>query len=509
MRHTWVALLIAAAACGSDKKPDGTGTGSGTAATPPPPTLAVPALGVEAPKRFNYPYDAGAKEYEKLLKVYKATPRDWAAVQAAAEATLQKDAGHLDARWVLGEALAQTDDGAGAAGNLATALAADWLRWGPGLDKDPELAGFLGKPHGQALLALHATVKAQFASTVKASPLVLARRSTFKMPRPGTSFASTRGELYAYDLEGKRFLRLTHTDHQVAAMLRSPGGDELLLAGFDKAELPDPKKSADAPPLLARSWIQSFSLAQLADTSARATVGKARAVTAWYGPGDQIVVATTPAAGRWGLGKPTYFVLDRSTGKLTKTQAEPSTPVLELTFDEVALRGEGQTAPPKGLDPGAMARLMSDGGGPIAAGAGPTISSFSVAPGQGRIAFATATDPCNDADDAAKPTLYVADGTGAGIKHVLTASSRFAAQWLDDTRVVYEDGSGGLRIYDAAAGREIGKIAGGLGLALRALSPTVAPLCRKEPIVAEPDTGTDGAAGGDLPPEEAPVSAPR
>ena len=43
------------------------------------------------------------------------------------------------------------------------------------------------------------------------------------------------------------------------------------------------------------------------------------------------------------------------------------------------------------------------------------------------------------------------------------------------------------------------------GMALWALSPTNEPLCRKEPIVAEPDDGTDTA----LPPEEAPASAPQ
>ena len=512
MRHIWLLAVALAAACGGDKKAEGAGTGSGSGTAEAVPVLAVPPLGVESPKKLNYPYEAGAREYEKVLKAYKPATRDWAAVRAAAEAALAKDPGHLDAHWVLGEALAQTGEGAAAAEHLATALAADWLRWGPGLETDAELATFLPTPHGKALVALNATLKSQLEAKVKASPLVLARRSSFKMPKPGAGYAASRGELYAYDLETKRFLRLTHTDHQLAAVLRSPGGDELLLLGYDKAQLPDPKKDApDTAPLLLRTWVQTFSLAQLTDTSARATAGKARAVTAWYGAGDQVLVATAAAAGRWGLGKTTVQVLDRSSGKLTKTQAPIAPDHVELTFDEISARGANLSGPPADFDPGVMAKLMVDGGGQIAIGADgkAALSTFTLSPGKTRLAFATATDPCNDADDAAKPTLYVADAKTAQIRHVLTAASRFAVTWLDDDRLVYEDGSGGLRIYDAAASRELGKIAGGAGLALRALSPTTAPLCRKEPIVAEPDDGTDGSGDEAMPPEEAPASAPK
>jgi len=502
-----VAALVVAACGGDKKKGDGSGSGTGTgSAEPPPPALQVPPLGVEAVKQFNYPYGDGSREYAKLLKAYKVEPRDWAAVRAAAEATLAKDPHHLDAHWVLGEALAHTGDGAGANQHLLAALAGDWLRWGPGLDQDPQLAQHLATPDGRALLEASAAMGDDLRRRVAASPLVLARRSTFKMPKPGTNYAATRGELYAYDQEAKRYLRLTHTDHQLAGYLRSAGGDEILLAGFDRATLPDPKKHKDDAPLLARSWVETFSLARLEDTSARATVAKARLVSAWYGTGDQVVVATAPADGRWGTGKPTHHVLDRSTGKLTKTTVAAGTgPVIDMTFDQVVVHGPGLTTPPAGLDPALMAKLLTDGGGPITLGEGgaPRLSSFVVSPAKTRIAFATATDPCNAADDAAKPSLYVVDTAGAAIKHVLTAPSRFAATWLGDDLLIYEDGSGGLRLYDPVAGRETGKLSERAGLALSSLSPTPHPLCRQEPIAAEPDDGTDS-----MPPEEAPASSP-
>lgn len=503
MRRVIFLSALVLAGCGGDKKVDDKSGGSGSASGSAPalPALAPRPLGVEAVKAFNYVYGAGAKDYEQALKAYKAQPRDWAAVRAACEATLAKDAGHLEARWVLGEAMAQAGEHGPAVEELATALAGDWLRWGPGLDKDPELTALLATPHGQALLALSATMKADLTAKVAAGPLVLARRSTFKMPGAGTNPASTRGELYAYDSASKRFLRVTHTDHQLAAWVRSPSGDELLLAGFDKVEMPDPKKAKDAPPLLARSWVTTFSLKDLADSSARATVGKARHVHAGYGPGDQIIVTTAPAAGRWGAGALTTYVVDRGSGKLAKTTGVAIEGAhVEMTFDEARVVGASATTLPAELGPDLVAKLT-----PIqqdAAGQ-PMLSLALLSPGKKRLAFATATDPCADKDAAAKPTLYVADATTGAFKHVLTASSRFAAAWIGDDQLIYEDGLGGLRVYDAAAQREIGKVSERAGMALWALSPTTAPLCRQEPIVAEPDDGSE------LPPEEAPASAPQ
>lgn len=497
--------VIAVAACGGDKKAgggSGSATGSATGSAALPPITARP-LGIESVKLMNYVYGAGAKEYEKALKAYKAQPRDWAAVRAACEETIKKDTHHLDARWVLGEAIAQSGDNAAAVEELATALAGDWLRWGPSLEKDPELSALLATPHGKSLVELSNKMKAEFTAKAATGPLVLARRSTFKMPGVGTTASSTRGELYAYDALGKRFLRLTDTGHELAGWVRSPSGDEILLTGFDKVEMPDPKKAKDAPPLLARSWVTTFSLKELADTSALANIGKARIVNAGYGPGDQIVVTTAPASGRWGAGTVTTYVVDRGSGKLAKQAGVAiEGPHVEMTFDEVRVVGASATSLPAELAPDLVAKLtpiQKDGAG------APMLSLAILSPGKTRFAFATATDPCADAEEAAKPSIYVADTKTGAFKHVLTASSRFAGAWIDDDKLVYEDGSGGLRVYDAAAGRETAKISERAGMALWALSPTSAPLCRKEPIAdtVEPDDGSE------MPPEEAPASTPQ
>ena len=495
-----IILGLALGACGGDKKPDsggtgsGSGSGSGSAITP----LVLPPLGVDAIKRMNYGYGPGAKAYEAVTAAYKAKARDWAAIATAAQATLAKDPDHLEAQWALGEARANTGDAAGATTALAAALAGDWLRWGPGLATDPDLTAFLATPQGQALADLSTRMRAAVTTAVASQPLILARRSGWKQPKPGVNYAATRGELYAYDLAAKRWLRVTHTDHALAGVLRAPSG-ELLLVGFTQAEIPDPAKAPKtAAPLLTRAWVSAWNPSDFTETSKRGAIAKTTYVLAGYGPGEQILISTAPAAKRWTPGTFTTFAVDRGTGKLTKgTKAITSGPTLVMTLDDVVIERAGGF--PAELEVAIADKLTAvvdvDERGE------PRLATAALSPGKTRIAFASAADPCAPGDDAAKPSLYIADSKTGAYKHVLTADSRFRVQWLGDDQLVYEDGSGALRIYDAAAGREVGKLTERAGLALDTLPPTAAPLCTSEPIVDDPTAIDD-----DLPPEEpAPV----
>jgi len=466
-------------ACGGDKKPAAgekasAATGSRDAA---PTALAMPALGVDAVKQLNYGYGAGAKEYAKVLTAYQAKPRDWAAIQAAAEATLAKDADHLDARWALGEALANTGDPAKATSQLTLALAGDWLHWGPTLAAEADLATYFTTPDGKALLELSDKLRTATLDTLARSPLVLARRSTWKSPKPGTGYASTRGELYAYDVTTKRYLRVTHTDHTLAGVIEAPSG-ELLLAGFTEAEVPDPVKSPKGAPLLTRSWVSAWSPKELVETSAKSKIAKARFVWAGYGAGDQIVIRTAVADGRWSARDFVTYVVDRATGKLTKSKnVEQLPPTLQLTLDEVI--GGATVALPAELTPEVHDKLVAAIG--TDERGEPMLAEVAVSPNRARIALASATDPCAKGDDAPKPSLYIADAKTGAYKHVLTAASRFRMRWIDDDHLLYEDGTGSLRFYDAAAGRETGKIGDRAGLALTTLSPSPAPLCTTDP----------------------------
>ncbi|MBE7453165.1 MAG: hypothetical protein HS111_31150 [Kofleriaceae bacterium] len=165
---------------------------------------------------------------------------------------------------------------------------------------------------------------------------------------------------------------------------------------------------------------------------------------------------------------------------------------MQMTFDEARVVGASATAlPPICPRPGGQAApIQQDAAGQ------PMLSLALPSPGKTRLAFATATEPCARADEATQPTLYVADVATGAFKHVLTAPSRFAATWIDDTQLVYGDGSGGLRVFDAAAGRETAKIAERAGMALWALSPTTAPLCAPGPSWPRPTTAPSCRAEG-------------
>src|SRR4051812_31886689 len=67
----------------------------GPAAAP----IAMPALGVDQIKRFNFIYEAGTPAYDKAVAAYRK--KDWPTVRTQAEAALAKDAMHLGAHRLL------------------------------------------------------------------------------------------------------------------------------------------------------------------------------------------------------------------------------------------------------------------------------------------------------------------------------------------------------------------------------------------------------------------------
>jgi hypothetical protein len=497
--------LVSGAGCGDDsgaKKPDETPPLTPEEPAAPP----LPPLGVAALKDLNYLYGPGAKPYEKVTAALKKKERDWAAVQAAAEETLAKDPGHLDARWHLGVALAQLGDHAGAAEHLQAALLGDFLRWGPRFAEDKALAEHFASAEGKALLERHLEIKAAVEKQVAGGAWLLGRRSPFKWPaKSGT--ATTRGELYAWDEETRRFVRITQTGHQLAAWLPSPTGDRIALVGYDRADLPAKSKEKTAAPTI-RAWVEAIDARTFERVVQRATFKGARAVEVAWGSGGQLLVTTPKASGRWATTPGPTFAIDATTGKAVKSAAaaDPTAGRAVVSLDEAVVWGpsKGLGLTPSPLDPALIVEVtLAAGGAPIAVpesgvgdGAVPRVS-----PSGQRVALATWVDPCGAAD-AAKPSLYVADASGK-TTHLLTADSRFQVRWLSDDRLIYEDGTGSLRIWDATTGREVTKIAD-KGLALDGLSASPRAICRQEPLA---DVPTEAPGEEEMPVEE-PASRP-
>jgi len=491
-------LIAILAACGKKSDPGKARDDAASAVAP----VALPILGVDRITRFNFIYGEGSSAYSAAVK---AKTRGWAAVREACELALKNDPMHLDAHRLLAVALAQTGESAAAADHLVTAIAADYYRYGPELASDPDLEAFRATPHGKAVAQLAQQIAAEYERRIKGALWLVGRRSTFKWPeKEGVQPATSRGELYAYDRETKRYFRLTHTDHQVAGFVRAASGGEVALLGFDRI---DHAKGDEAPPLLARAWLEIVDTREWKPAGPHVVLPAAREVAVGYGAGDQLLVSTAPAAGRWGVGAPVVSSVDRTTGKLTKVGDAPPEPRIVLTIDEghvvrvpdgVQGAWTGDPAAAPSLDTGGAKIAVPESGQAAQA-------SIATAPGGARVAFATSVDPC--AKDTA-PSLYVADAMTGALKHLLTARSRFATRWIDATTLAYEDGDGAIRLWDATTGREAMRLDDRAGLALEVLSLAPGPLCKQAPPTAEPA----GSGEEPMPPEEGsggPVTTPQ
>lgn len=508
--HHWSALAVALSlvvgACGN-KSSDAPKKKDDAAAGPQVAPLAIPPSGVDRIVRMNFVYGDGWPAYDKAVAA--KAKKDTASARQLAELAIAKDPAHLDAHRLLATLLAQAGEHAAAVDHLVTCLAADYWRYGPQLADDAELKEFFATPHGQSVLALAAKIRDDYQKRSASAVWLVGRRSAFKWPKElGSQAATTRGELYAYDRESKRYLRLTHTDHRVAGFVRAPSGHEVAILGFDKVDRPRPSPGApsvdEAPSTFAGAWVLVLDATEWKPLGPKIKLPNAREVALGYGAGDQLLASTAAATGRWSLGEAAVASVDKTTGKLTRVTTAAPVPRIALTLDEgrvlraldgidATWTGDPATAPSLKVGSGAAIQIPESGAAAQA--------SVAISADRARVAFATAVDPC--AKDAA-PSLYVADATKGTLKHVLTASSRFPTRWLDASTLAYEDGDGAIRLWDATTGRESGKLDNKPGIALDVLSLAAGPLCKGTPPAVE--TGS-GAPDEPLPPEEGAGSA--
>ncbi|MDB4963191.1 MAG: hypothetical protein JWP01_3190 [Myxococcales bacterium] len=496
-----IALAIVLASCGN--KGDASVKAKDDAASGPQVApLPTPISGVDSIKRMNFVYGEGWPAYDKAEDALKAKKPDEA--RKYAETAVAKDPYHLDAHYLLARLLAQSGEHAAVVDHVVTALAGDYLRYGKKFLEDKDLAEFRATAHGEAVKAVAIKLRDDYAKRIPTGIWLVARRSSFKWPKdPGVQAATSRGEVYAYDRETKRYLRLTHTDHKVVGFLRAPSGNAVAIVGFDKIDRP---KLPEEPATFGAVWLQVLDTKEWQAVGPKIALGAQRAVEVGYGDNDQLLITTTPTAGAASTS-----TVDTSTGKLTKGSAAPAVPRLALTLDagQLVRAADGVLAAWSGEPPTATS-LKTAAGGTIAipeSGA-VTQASVAVAPGGARVAFVTAVDPC--AKDTA-PSLYVADAKTGTFKHVLTARSRFGTHWIDPNLIAYEDGEGGIRVWDASIGREAVKLENKPGIALDALSLAAAPVCKQAPAVVDPiGTGSGSADEPPLPPEEpaGPVTTP-
>jgi hypothetical protein len=369
MNRAILAAVLGCLALGC-RKPDAQVKTKDDAAIPVTAPIAMPVLGVDQIRRFNFIGDAGEQAHQKAVAAYRK--KDWAAVRAQAEAALGKDPMHLGSHRLLAAALAQTGEPAAAVDHLVAALAADYFQYAPTL-ADDDLKSFMASPHGQSIAALAAKIHDEYVRRISGALWLIGRRSPFKWPKDaGVQTAISRGELYAFDRETRHYFRLTHTDHQVLGVVRPAAGNEIAVLGFDKIDRSrsearsEAKPDAEPAPLFARPWLQLYDTAEWKAITAKISLPAAREITLGYGAGDQLLVSTAQATGRWTVGDPAVSSVDRTTGKLTKvTTALPATRLVVSLDDGHLVRvPDGVVAAWTG-DPPVTASLKAETGKPI------------------------------------------------------------------------------------------------------------------------------------------------
>ncbi|HUS64769.1 MAG TPA: hypothetical protein VMZ28_09520 [Kofleriaceae bacterium] len=526
MRRSTIALALLVA-CGGDKDTadkggGGTaGTASETAVTQRAVDVSPLPLGVANPADLSYVYGKGAGTFKRALDA--AEKKDWAAARSAAEETLQKDATHLDAHHVLAVALAQQGEYEKSLEHLRIALAGDWTRWGADLAKTPDLEPLVSSPLGGKLTEMLTAYRDEFAKRARGGLLVVARRAPFKAPepepvdpkskkkKPVDLRLSSRAEVFAYDVQLQRYLRLTQTGFQVLAFLPSPSGDEI--AYVSATRLAPTADGDTAGAVLAKAEVGTVQLASAELKNNTASFTAARALAVEYRTGDQLIAAVTPAK-----GAEKTFSIERATGKTKPAPAAaPDARRLVVRYEEIAL-----AAPPEA---GVAADWVADTGThsesrvtaeefmldpskqrvQLPAGQAALGSTTVWSADRSRLAFATAADPC--AADAAtrQAALYVVDAESGKLKHVASSERAFMPRFVDAALLAYQDDEGAIHLYDAAAARETARLATRGELGMLGVQSQRGRVCWSKGVApATPAT----ASPGPPPPPDTPPTPP-
>ena len=545
LRRMRRALLVGlvASACGGEKKTENDSEAGKTVGDATAPAAAVDItplpLGVARPADFAYEWGKGAKPFARAAAAHKR--QEWVAVREACEEAIAEDATHLDAHRLLASALAQQGEYEKALDHLKIALAGDWIRWGAGVEADPDLEPVVSSPLGARLKEMVAAYRQAFAASARAGLLVVARRAPFKEPsKPkkagGSSRLSSRAEVFAYVKATQRYLRLTQTSFQVLGVLPSPSGDEIAYVAATHASIADPA------PVLATAQVGFVTLASPEVKNPAATIKGARALAVEYLAGDELVVTSHGASGRWGLGQAEAFTIERATGKAKPTRVpagaaesagDPASPAtaqpaenpapdpaanpapdpapapapprrLIVRYETVELEAPGD---PAGIaadwnpETGATEEFVIDSSKrrvQLPAGEAALRSSVTWSPDRNRLAFATAADPCAAQEIDRQSALYLVEAESGKLKHVFKGVTRFRARFLDGAILAFEDDAGGIRLFDAAVAREVGRLENRGGISFTGLGSIAGLPCTAEP--AAPPTATSPEAKAPEPP---------
>jgi hypothetical protein len=191
---------------------------SATPPAPPPPAEAGPvdaAVEIEArplglPDLAAFGWRArGAQPAFRLARASEEAG-EWARVAATCEQVLADDPGHLEAAWLLAVAYAKLGRTGEIVAPLARAVAGDFAKWGQASLDQPALQPFLATPAGAAWRRRVEQDRARFVAALGRALVVTAG-----------------GELYAVEIDGGRWHRLSRASGTVIGALAIPAARKI------------------------------------------------------------------------------------------------------------------------------------------------------------------------------------------------------------------------------------------------------------------------------------------
>jgi hypothetical protein len=455
--------------------------GAQAAAQAPVPVPVALPLGKATLDDFGYRRGPGREDYDRAVKAEKLAREDadWQRVVDACRAALVADPGHLDASWLLAAALARLGQHAELVVPLSQAVAGDWAKWGERSLTLPLFGDFLASRWGAAWKSLAETYRGTFAEAGRRAVVVLGREDVQR-----------HTEIYGWDPDSARWLRLSRTGGTVVALLPGPPGSGVVayVAYRDLTRAGDRKGALKRPRVAVIELVSGRVSRELAFPDVeQLRLGWKTGKNA----DDPALIATIDGgkdAGTWTLD----WKRGHKKAAPKGTTARDAIVVARGQVRRLRLPVAAITADwdDDGL---ASAIRLDDTRKTITPPAGLVVDGHALVWSPDRARLALVGTP--DGDCEAAGTLFVADA-GTGKLHKLGTAAAPAPVWVDATHLAYTAGNL-VRIVDvttAHVDREL-TAAGGVATA------TVARPC------AAASTEALFAAGPDEPADDEPVFA--
>lgn len=439
------------------RRDDASSGGDAAAPNLPPLTLGMPAV-----DGFAYRQRPGHAAFKQARDAERRG--DWAAVAASCEAALAADPDHLDAAYLLAVARAKTNQLERVLEPLTRAVAGDFAKWGQASLDQPALQRFLGTPIGDAWRTRVEQDREVFAATLARALLV-----------------TSHGDLFAFDPQTTRWLRVTRTGGAVVGAWPVRGFARLAYVTREKDKAKHQTRVRlgviDLATGRARLAVDlpSTGAIRIAYNAKKLKRFVVRTGNTWQSVVDEPKLRLEPAGPKDHLGYPADLA-DSSwidvTGRRTQL-TRLGVPNINADWDDHALASA--------LRIGSSHRVVTVPAPGLIDG-----NTLVWSPDRIQLAFAAQlADTCKPGEATA--AAFVVDAATGTVQELERGTGGVAVDWLAERKVAVA-GDKGVTIVDLGGGAPIA-LEGADGL----LSPRRKPTCTPEPMIDEPVSDEDSS----------------